>query len=101
MGVTSRNLIEYVLEHDKDITEEKAKELAANKRVYGKLQQIVIAMEGIITPFQKQMMKKVIKHIDELTERIKEMDDLIDDYMKEYEKNKKTSSNTRYRKKSK
>lgn len=89
MGVTSRNLIEYVLEHDEDITEERAKELVANKSVYGKLQQIVIAMEGIITPFQKQMMKKVIKHIDELTERIKEMDNLIDEYMKEYEKNKK------------
>ena len=89
MGVTSRNLIEYVLEHDEDITEEKAKELSANKRVHGKLQQIVIAMDGIITQFQKEMMKKVIKHIDELTERIKEMDDLIDEYMKEYEKNKK------------
>lgn len=89
MGVTSRNLIEYVLEHDEDITEEKVKELSANKNVHGKLQQMVIAMDGIITPFQKQMMKKVIKHIDELTERIKEMDDLIDEYMKEYEESKK------------
>ena len=89
MGVTSRNLIEYVLENDEDITLEKAKELSASKRVYGKLEAIVTAMEGIITPFQKKMIKEVIKHIDELTERIKDMDDVIDEYMKEYEESKK------------
>lgn len=93
LGVTSRNLIEYMLEHDEEITKEKAMELAANKRVYGKLDDIVKAMEGIVTPFQKTMMKEVIKHIDELSKRIKEMDDLIDEYMKEYEKNKKKLDN--------
>lgn len=88
LGVTSRNLIEYVLENDEDITIEKANELVTT-RIHAKLEDVVRAMEGIITPFQKTMMKKVIKHIDELTERIKEMDDLIDKYMKEYEKSKK------------
>lgn len=88
LGVTSRNLIEYVLENDEDITKEKANELVTTK-VHAKLEDIVKAMNGIITPFQKTMMKEVIKHIDELTERIKEMDALIDEYMKEYEKNKK------------
>ena len=38
------------------------------------------------------MMKEVIKHIDELTNRIKEMDDLIDEYMIEYEKKQKSSN---------
>ena len=89
MGVTSRNLIEYVLENEENITLEKAKDLAASKRVYGKLDAIVNAMEGIITPFQKKMIKEVIKHIDELMERIKDMDEIIDEYMKEYEENKK------------
>lgn len=88
LGVTSRNLIEYVLENDEDITKEKANELVTT-RVHAKLEDIVKAMNGIITPFQKTMMKEVIKHIDELTERIKEMDALIDEYMKEYEKKKK------------
>ena len=88
LGVTSRNLIEYVLENDEDITKEKANELVTT-RVHAKLEDIVKAMNGIITPFQKTMMKEVIKHIDELTERIKEMDALIDEYMKENEKNKK------------
>lgn len=88
LGVTSRNLIEYVLENDEDITKEKANELVTT-RVHAKLEDIVKAMNGIITPFQKIMMKEVIKHIDELTKRIEEMDELIDEYMKEYEKNKK------------
>ena len=88
LGVTSRNLIEYVLENDEDITIEKANELVTT-RIHAKLEDVVRAMEGIITPFQKTMMKEVIKHIDELTERIKEMDNLIDEYMKDYEKSKK------------
>ena len=88
-GVTSKNLIEYVLENDEDITQEKVKELAGNKSIYNKLDDIVKAMDGIITPFQKTLMKEVIKHIDELTKRIQEMDKIIDNYMEEYEKNKK------------
>lgn len=88
-GVTSKNLIEYVLENDEDITQEKVKELAGNKSIYNKLDDIVKAMDGIITPFQKTLMKEVIKHIDELTKRIEEMDKIIDHYMEEYEKNKK------------
>ena len=87
-GVTSRNLIEFVLENDEDITLEKANELVVT-RIHAKLEDVVRAMNGIITPFQKTMMKEVTKHIDELTRRIKEMDDLIDEYMKEYEENKK------------
>ena len=87
-GVTSRNLIEFVLENDEEITLEKANELVTT-RIHAKLEDVVRAMNGIITPFQKNMMKKVMKHIDELTERIEEMDELIDEYMKEYEKNKK------------
>ena len=87
-GVTSRNLIEFVLENDGDMTLEKANELVTT-RIHAKLEDVVKAMNGIITPFQKTMVKKVMKHIDELTERIQEMDDIIDEYMKEYEKNKK------------
>ena len=71
-GVTSRNLIEFVLENDEDITIEKANELVTT-RIHAKLEDVVRAM----------------KHIDELTERIQEMDELIDEYMKEYEKSKK------------
>ena len=87
-GVTCRNLIEYILENDEEITMDKAEELVVT-RVHAKLEDIVKAMDGIITQFQKTIMKEVIKHIDELTARISEMDKIIDEYMKEYEENKK------------
>ena len=88
LGVTSRNLIEYVLEHDEELTEEKASELVTTK-IHAKLEDVMRAMSGIITPFQKTMMKEVMKHIDEITARISEMDKIIDDYMKDYENSKK------------
>lgn len=91
-GVTCRNLIEYVLENDEEITIEKANELVITK-IHAKLEDVVRAMDGIITQFQKILMKEVIKHIDELTERISQMDKIIDEYMKEYEKNKKKLDN--------
>ena len=88
MGVTSRNLLEYVLENEDEITEEKAKELVVTK-IHAKLEDVVRAMNGIITSFQKIMMKEVIEHIDEISKRILNMDKLIDAYMVEYEENKK------------
>ena len=87
-GVTARNLIEYVLENEEEITLEKADELVVT-RIHAKLEDVVRAMNGIITPFQRILMKEVITYIDEQTERINEMDKIIDEYMKEYEKNKK------------
>ena len=89
MGVTSRNLLEYVLDNEDEITEEKAKELVVTK-IHAKLEDVVRAMNGIITQFQKIMIKEVIGHIDEISKRIINMDKMIDEYMKEYEKNKKT-----------
>lgn len=85
-GKTCMNLLEYVLENDDDITEEKARELVTT-RINAKLEEVVTAMEGIVTPFQKKMMKEVIKHINELTDRIEDMNKIIEEYMKEYEDN--------------
>lgn len=85
-GKTCMNLLEYVLENDDDITEEKAKELITT-RINAKLEEVVTAMEGIITPFQKIMMKEVIKHINEVTERIEDMNKIIEEYMEKYKDN--------------
>ena len=87
-GVTARNLIEYVLENEEEITLEKADELVVT-RIHAKLEDVVRAMNGIITPFQRILMKEVITYIDEQTERINEMDKIIDEYMKEKKKKKK------------
>ena len=85
-GKTCRSLIEYVLENESDIDKEKAQELVTTN-ISATIEEVVDAMEGIITPFQRIMMKEVIKHIDELTNRIEDMNKIIDEYMKEYDKN--------------
>ena len=88
MGVSSRNLIEYVLDNEESMTVEQADKLVVT-RIHAKIEDVVKAMDGIITPFQRTLIKEVIAHIDELTERINTMDKIVDEYMKEYEKNKK------------
>lgn len=85
-GKTCMNLLEYVLENDNDIDKEKAEELVTT-RIKATLEEVVNAMEGIVTPFQKVMMKEVIKHINELTDRIEDMNKIIEEYMTEYKDN--------------
>ncbi len=85
-GKTCMNLIEYVLDNDDDITEERARVLVTT-RINARLDEIVTAMEGIVTPFQKIMMKEVIKRINELTDRIEDMNKIIEKYMEEYKNN--------------
>jgi len=85
-GKTCMSLIEYVLQNEDSINKEKAEELITT-RINATIDDVVNAMEGIITPFQRKMMKEVIKHINELTERIADINEIIDEYMKDYEKN--------------
>ena len=42
------------------------------------------ALDGFLTPLQKQLMLKVVDHIDDMTKRIGEMDDLMNQYLTEY-----------------
>lgn len=85
-GKTCMSLIEYVLENEIDIDKEKAEKLVTT-RISASIEDVVNAMEGIITPFQKTMIKEVIKHINELTDRIEDMNKIIDEFMIEYDKN--------------
>ena len=85
-GKTCMSLIEYVLNNEDDIDKNKAEELVTTN-ISATIEEIVDAMEGIITPFQKIMMKEVIKHINELTDRIEDMNKIIEKYMEEYDKN--------------
>lgn len=85
-GKTCMSLIEYVLENESDIDKEQAEKLVTT-RISASIDDVVNAMEGIITPFQKTMIKEVIKHINELTDRIEDMNKIIDEFMAEYDKN--------------
>lgn len=85
-GKTCMSLIEYVLNNEVDIDENKARELVTTN-ISATIEEVVDVMEGVITQFQKIMMKEVIKHINELTNRIEYMNKVIDEYMEEYKKN--------------
>jgi len=83
-GVTSLNLLEYVVNHEDEIDEAKARELIIT-RISASVADVVEAMDGIITPFQKVMIKEIIEHLNGLAVRIAKMDELIDEYMPDYE----------------
>lgn len=85
-GITCMSLIEYVLNNEEDIDVNKANELIKTN-ISATVEEVVDSMEGIITPFQKTMMKEVIKHLNELNERINDMNKIIDEYMKDYQEN--------------
>ena len=66
---TCRGLIDYILEleENEEIEEEKVRKLI-NNNVKSSLEEIMIAMEGVVTPIQKELMKLVINHINDMAE---------------------------------
>lgn len=77
-GKTATKLIEYVLENEEELTFEKAEKLISNQNVRKKLNNIVTAMNGIVTPFQREIIREVVSHINDMTERISKMDGIIE-----------------------
>lgn len=88
-GVSSRNLLKALLAGEKidfaKLTEMRRKKLVANN-LKASDEQLVDDLNGVLTPLQKQMMRVMLKHIDELAAHIKELDDDIDRHMKDDEK---------------
>ena len=82
-GKTTMNLLDYVLNND-EMMDEKTAETLMISRISASVQEVTEAMEGIMTPFQKTMMKQVLTHLNELSKRIEEMDVIIETYMAEY-----------------
>lgn len=81
-GVTARKLIEGAIEEN--INEE-----TINEMVYGKakekVSELLIAMDGVISPVQKKLLRAILDHIDDMTKRIREMDDIVKGEMVRYE----------------
>jgi transposase len=50
-----------------------------------KKSELLQAMEGVFSSIQKQLVKAILDHIDDMTKRIKDLDDIIDNQMKGYE----------------
>ena len=88
-GVSGRNLLKALLFGEKidlaKLTEMRRKKLIANN-LKASDEQLVDDLNGVLTSLQKQMMRVMLKHIDELAAHIKELDDDIDRHMKDDEK---------------
>ena len=88
-GASGRNLLEALLSGEKidlaKLVEMRDKKLIANN-LKASDEQLADALNGVLTPLQKQMMRVMLRHIDELAAHIKELDDDIDRHMKDDEK---------------
>lgn len=62
-GKSCMNLLNYMLENEINIEEEKVEQLVSSK-INATPEEVAEAMDGIVTPFQKIMIKEVIKHIN-------------------------------------
>lgn len=83
-GRSSRNLLKALLENDEPLTEERVQGMVHGKMAH-KADAILKAMNGFLTPLQKQLIRKVVDHIDDMTKRIGEMDDMLSQYLQPYQ----------------
>ena len=81
-GVTSLNLLDYMINNQDALDEAKAKELIIT-RISASVEEVVEAMEGIVTDVQKILIKENIDHMKELAFRITRLDEIIDQFMSE------------------
>jgi transposase len=82
-GKSSRRVIDALVS-GKSLGEEDLKELLHGS-MHKKIPDILLAVEGIMTKMQKQLLKCVIDHIDDMTRRIGDIDRLMKDYLDKYE----------------
>ena len=88
-GKSARCILES-LASGEAIDSAKYDELLAGKKISGRLkaskEQILDDLNGVMSPLQRQMMRIILSHIDELVAHIRELDSRIDGHMKPDEK---------------
>lgn len=81
--VSSKNLLNAIIT-DKNPNRDELLNLVQGS-VRKKVDELLPAMDGIITPLQRKLIGYIVNHIDDMTRRIGDMDVLIQEYMSEYE----------------
>ena len=81
-GVSSRKLLNQAIEGG--VTPDNIGDLI-HSSMQEKSSVLLLAMDGVLTPIQKKLVKAIIDHIDDMSKRIKDLDDIIDNEMKSYE----------------
>lgn len=81
-GVSSIKLIKQALVGE--VNEENIGDLI-HSSMQSKKSELLQAMDGVFSPVQKHLVKAILDHIDDMSKRIKDLDDIIDNQMKGYE----------------
>lgn len=81
-GVSSRKLLKQALVGE--VNQENIGDLI-HSSMQSKKSVLLQAMDGVLSPIQKQLVKAILDHIDDMTKRIKNLDDIIDNHMKGYD----------------
>ncbi|MGL5514620.1 MAG: IS110 family transposase [Sporomusa sp.] len=82
-GKSSRRLLDSIVQ-DKKLDQDEILRLL-HPSMHGKLNEIMAAVDGVISPLQRRLLHNVLDHIDDMTKRIEDMDKLIKDYLGKYE----------------
>lgn len=82
IGKSSRNLLEQSLVGE--VNQENIGDLIHHSMLEKKFD-LLKAMDGVFSPIQKKLVRAILDHIDDMTKRIKDLDDIIDEQMKDNE----------------
>jgi len=80
-GVSSRKLIKQAL--DGEVNQDNIGDLI-HSSMRSKKSELLLAMDGVLSSIQKQLIKAILDHIDDMTRRIKKLDHIIDSQMKRF-----------------
>lgn len=81
-GVSSRKLLNQAMEGE--VTPDNIGDLI-HYSMQDKIPILLQAMDGVLTPIQKKLVQAILDHIDDMSRRIKDLDDIINNEMKDYE----------------
>jgi len=82
-GMSSRKLLDTIIA-DTALDAGEIEQLL-HPKMKSKLNEIMLSMDSIVTPLQRKLIARVADHIDDMTRRISDMDELIMEYQAEYE----------------
>lgn len=81
-GVSSRKLIEQAMLGE--LNQENIEDLM-HPAMKASKSELLQAMDGVFSPIQKQLIRAILDHIDDMTKRIQNLDNIIDTQMKSYD----------------
>jgi transposase len=82
-GKSSRKLLDKIIGNEAMTAEDISGII--HGRLRPKLDEIMRSVEGITTPLQRMLIAKIVDHIDDMTRRIAELDDMMKVYTEKYE----------------